>query len=318
MKKILIASSLVYDYIMDFKGTYAEHLIPEKMHTLNLTFQLNNLERNFGGNGGNFSHTLGLLNVSSAIITSLGQRDAEPFLKYLKERNVITNYINIVPNMFTSNCFIMTDSINCQITGFYPGAMVKDVTLTLGSIPDLDTFDFLLISTSTPASITKFAEEARRKKIRYLYAPGQETQRVTKSQLQTGIKGAEIIIVNEYELALIEKITGYTKADLLRFAKILIITLGEKGSEIITHDQKIHIASVQPTKSIDPTGVGDAYIAGFITGYINSLPLKICGQIGALVATYCLEKYGTQQHSFTPDEFKARYKKAFNKTLPQF
>lgn len=316
MKKVLITSSLIYDYIMDFPGTYEEFIIPEKIKTLNLTFQLEHLDRNYGGNGGNFAHSLSLLDVRSTIITSVGKNDFDPYMKYLKKMNVNTDYINVVNDMFTANCFIMTDSLHCQITGFYPGPMIEDENLSLNAVKDIEKYDFLLISTSTPASITKFARQATEKKMRYLFAPGQETQRVTKDQLITGIKGAEVIVVNDYELALIEKITGFSKTDLLKYAKIVITTLGAGGSEIITNkNEKINIITAKPTKAIDPTGVGDAYIAGFTTGYINNLPLKTCGQIGALIATYCLEQYGTQKHSFTIEEFKKRYQQSFNEPL---
>ena len=316
MKKVLITSSLIYDYIMDFPGTYEEFIIPEKIHTLNLTFQLEHLDRNYGGNGGNFAHSLSLLNIHSAILTSVGKNDFEPYMKYLKKMKVNTDYINVVKNMFTANCFIMTDSLHCQITGFYPGPMIEDKTLSINSIKNINNYDFLLISTSTPASITKFAKEATEKKMRYLFAPGQETQRVTKEQLEIGIKGAEVIVVNDYELALIEKITGLTKTDLLKYAKIVITTLGAQGSEITKNNgEKIHIRAAKTTKAIDPTGVGDAYIAGFTTGYINTLPLVTCGQIGALTATYCLEQYGTQKHTFTIEEFKKRYNSTFNEDL---
>lgn len=316
MKKVLITSSLIYDYIMNFPGTYEEFIIPGKIKTLNLTFQLDNLERNFGGNGGNFAHNLNLLSINSAIITSVGEKDFEPYMDYLKKMKVNTDYINIVRDKFTANCFIMTDSIHCQITGFYPGPMTQDETLSINSVKNLDEYNFLLISTSTPASITKFAKEATEKKIPYLYAPGQETQRVNKDQLLTGIKGAEIIVVNDYELALIEKITGLTKNDLLKYAKIVITTFGAEGSEITTANNEVIRIPIAPTKNaIDPTGVGDAYISGFTTGYINDLPLKTCGQIGALIATYCLEQYGTQKHTFTPQEFEKRFLKSFNERL---
>lgn len=316
MKNVLITSSLIYDYIMDFPGTYEEFIIPEKIKTLNLTFQLEHLDRNYGGNGGNFAHSLSLLNTKSAVITSVGKNDFDPYMKYLKKMGVNTEYVNVVKDMFTANCFIMTDSLHCQITGFYPGPMIEDETLSLNSVKNLKDYDFLLISTSTPASITKFAKEATDKNIPYLFAPGQETQRVTKKQLEIGIKGAEVIVVNDYELALIEKITGYTKKDLLKYAKIVITTLGAKGSEIATYKgEKIHIGIAPPVKAVDPTGVGDAYIAGFTKGYINNLPLITCGQIGALTATYCLEKYGTQIHHFTIKEFTSRYKLAFQETL---
>jgi adenosine kinase len=319
MKKVLITSSLIYDYIMNFDGTYEEFIIPEKIKTLNLTFQLENLDRNFGGNGGNFAHSLNLLGVKSAVITSVGEKDFDPYMKYLTKMNVDTRYINVVKDMFTANCFIMTDSLHCQITGFYPGPMIHDHELSIKNVKDLDKFDFLLISTSTPASITKFAKEATEKKMRYLFAPGQETQRVSKEQLTTGIKGAEIIVVNDYELALIEKITGMKKKDLLKSAKIVITTLGAHGSEIATQKGEIiKVPVAQPKKAVDPTGVGDAYISGFTTGYIHDLPLKTCGQIGALIATYCLEQYGTQIHKFTMEEFKKRYKEAFNEDLPLF
>lgn len=315
MKKILVTSSLMYDFIMDFPGKYEDQILPDKLKTLSITFQIDHLSKNFGGNGGNMAYTLSLLNVPTTLMTSLGTNDAEPFLEHLRENNVNTKYINLVENEFTGNCFIMTDSVHNQITGYYPGALREDSNLSITNIKDLDMHELMIISTSTPPAQMNYILQAISNNKPYLYAPGQEIARLNGEQLKIGIAHAKIIVVNDYELAMVLKKTGLSKNDLLNHAQVLITTLGPQGSLIQTKKQEIQVGVAKSDKSIDPTGAGDAYIAGFAAGYIRKLPLKVCGQMGALAATCVIEHYGTQKHKFSLHEFEKRYEESFQESL---
>lgn len=315
MKKVLITSSLLYDYIMDYPGSFADHIIPEKMKTLSVTFPVGNLSRNFGGNGGNFAYTLSLLGIGSSVITSVGGNDFGPYKEHLEKHNIDTSLVNVVAHEHSAQCFIMSDKLHCQITGVYFGPMREDKNLSLTTVPNIDSYDFLIISTSTAESITKFSKEARKMQRAYLYAPGQEIGRLTGEALLVGIDGARILVVNDYELALVLKKTNITKEELMGKVEILITTLGRKGSLIETHNETIKIGTAPSDTIVDPTGAGDAYIAGFIAGYIRNAPLKVCGQMGALTAIYDIEHYGTQKHVFTQEAFKKRYQEAFFEPL---
>jgi adenosine kinase len=315
MKKILITSSLLYDYIMDYNGSFADHIIPEKMKTLSVTFPVGNLSRNFGGNGGNFAYTLSMLGIGSSVITSVGGNDFGPYKEHLEKHNIDTSLVNVVPNEHSAQCFIMSDKLHCQITGVYFGPMREDKTLSLHAVENIHSYDFLIISTSTAESITKFSKEARDLHLAYLYAPGQEIGRLTGDQLLIGIDGAKILVVNDYELALVLKKTNITKEELMSKVEILITTLGSEGSLIETAKKTIKIGTAPSDTIVDPTGAGDAYIAGFVAGYIQHAPLKVCGQMGGLTAIYDIEHYGTQKHTFTLVEFQDRYLEAFKEPL---
>lgn len=309
MKHILVTGSLAFDYIMDFPGSYSDHILPDKIKTLSVSFLVENLNKNFGGTAGNIAYTLALLQQSTAILASSGKKDFNEYFDRIKKTGVDTSSINIVEDEFTATAYIMTDKNNCQITGFYAGAMNKDVTLSITDVKH--PVDLLVISPTIPKAMGNFVKEAKKKSIPYLFDPAQALARLTTEQLHLALEGAEIVIGNDYEIALLIKRTGFSKKQLLEKAKILITTLGEKGSLIETKQETINVGIAKPTKIVDPTGAGDAYIAGFVAGYLQSLALQICGQMGAVAAAYTIGYYGTQKHRFTTKEFNDRYRSTF-------
>lgn len=306
-KKILITGSLAYDYIMDFPESFEENIIPEKIKTLSVSFLVQNYSKNFGGVAGNIGYNLALLKKNPCILSCAGKKDFQIYDKHLKKTGVDTDLINKVPNEFTANMFMITDKNNCQIAGFYPGAMSKDKDLSV----ERKDFDLMVISPTVPEAMNNFVKQAKKFNMPYLYDPAQQIPRIPKEDLIEGINGAEILIGNDYELALILKKTGFSRKEILRKVKILITTLGEKGSMIETKNNKILIGIAKPKTVVDPTGAGDAFIAGFLSGYINNLDLKTCGQIGATTSVYAIEQYGTQSHRFTIQQFKKRYQQTF-------
>jgi len=306
MKHIVITGSLAFDYIMDFPGSYADNILPDKIKTLSVSFLVKNLNKNFGGTAGNIAYTLALLHKKSTIVSSAGEKDFDEYLAHLKKVGIDTTAIKRVTNEYTATAYIMTDKDNCQIAGFYPGAMLHDEVLTIG-----DSIDFLVAAPTTPKAMEQFIQQAKAKKVAYLYDPAQALALSTPEQLKKGITGAEIVIGNDYEIALILERTRLSKEELLSNANILITTLGDKGSSIETKDKKIDIGIVKVKKVTDPTGAGDAYIAGFVAGYTRQLPLQICGQLGATAASFAIEAYGTQNHTFTKEAFNDRYKESF-------
>lgn len=313
MKKVIVTGSLAYDYIMDFPQSFEENILPDKLKTLSVSFLVNNFSKNFGGVAGNIAYNLGLLGQSSSILACAGEKDFENYETHLKTVGVDTNLIEKIENEFSANMFLITDKNNCQIAGFYPGAMEKDTLLSLRKLPNV--FDLAVIAPTMPQAMKNYIREVKKIKLPYLFDPAQQIPRMDIEDLANGVYGAEILIGNDYEIALISKKTGLIKEKILDKVKILITTLGEKGSLIETKKQKIAIGIAKPKKVIDPTGAGDAYIAGFINGYTKGLKLKICGQEGATLASFAIEKYGTQKHELTFEEFRKRYKEAFGEDL---
>lgn len=316
IKQILVTGSLAFDQIMDFPQSFEENILPEKIKALSVSFLAENFSKNFGGVAGNIAYNLALLNQEAFILSSAGKKDFAPYLKHLRRVGVQTKCINQLKDSFTANMFLITDKNNCQIAGFFPGTMTKDHELSITkAAKKIKKLDFLVIAPTVPETMENFIREAKSLKIPYLFDPAQQIPRLTKDQLKIGITGAEILIGNDYELALIIKKTGLEKEELLEKVKILITTLGEKGSQIETKRRKIKIGIVKAERLTDPTGAGDGYISGFLAAYLCRLPLKICGQLGATVAAYAVERYGTQSHSFTLPQVKKRYLDTFGKIL---
>lgn len=303
MKNVLVTGSLAFDFIMDFPDSYENHILPDKIKTLSVSFLVDNLNKNFGGIAGNIAYTLALLNQSTSILASAGEKDFSGYKAHLEKINIDTSHIKIVPDEFSANAFMITDKNNCQIAGFYPGALAHDTSL---SLKNAGKADFVVVAPTVPDAMEKFVEETKELKIPYLYDPAQQIPRISKEQLIHGIDGAEIVIGNDYELALILEKTGWTKKELLGKTKILITTLGVKGSTIETEKGSITVGVAKPEKIIDPTGAGDAYIGGFLAAYLTDKDLKTAGAWGATAASFAIEKYGTQNHTFTKDSFQKR------------
>ena len=310
MKTVVVTGSLAFDYIMNFQDSFETHILPDKLKTLSVSFLAHNFSKNFGGVAGNIAYNLALLGQPATILASAVKNDFGGYKTHLQKHGVNTKAIHHVNSEFTANMFMITDINNCQIAGFYPGAMNQDETLAIQSKTD-----FLVVSPTVPQAMEQFITQAKKQKVPYLYDPAQQIPRLTKEQLIDGIRGAEVLIGNDYELALITKKTGLTKKQILQKTKILITTLGNQGSLIETNKGKRMIGVAQPEKLTDPTGAGDAYIAGFLAGYLNGFDLQISGQIGANAASFAIEKYGTQQHNFTVNQFRKRYEETFDQTL---
>jgi adenosine kinase len=171
--------------------------------------------------------------------------------------------------------------------------------------------DLVVISPNDPEAMTRYVVECQQLGVPYLYDPSQQLVRLSAADVRRGIEGALALFVNDYEFALIQKMTGMAPADILEMVRFMVVTLGENGSRVHAGDEVYDIPAAPPERIIDPTGVGDAFRGGFLTGYRLGLDWKTCGRIGSLAATYCLEQPGPQAHVYTPAEFAARYLKVF-------
>jgi adenosine kinase len=211
----------------------------------------------------------------------------------------------------TASFFCNTDRSNNQIASFFPGAMgcAKELTFRQweGELPDL-----VVISPNDPEAMKQYVVECRELGIPYLYDPSQQIVRLTGEELLTGIERSLALFVNDYEFGLVQKMTGMTPQDILKYLQFIVVTCGRHGSTVYSRRKEYHIPVVPPENIADPTGVGDAYRGGFLTGYSHNLNLETCAQMGTLAATYCLEKEGTQGHSYTLVEFIRRFRQHFD------
>jgi adenosine kinase len=224
---------------------------------------------------------------------------------------VDTSGIHLVKGEFTASFFANTDRSNAQIASFYPGAMAAAAELSLedleGKRPEL-----VLISPNDPRAMVNYVSECKKLRIPYIYDPSQQIPRLTDDEIRDGIDGALALFVNEYESKMIQKRTGLSIEDIKGQTNFIVVTLGADGSMIYQKDDEILIPTVAPRQIADPTGVGDAFRGGFLSGYAHGWEYPICAQMGSVAAAYCLEQDGPRGHAFTPVEFVARYRQNFD------
>jgi len=310
--RILVTGSLAYDNIMDFPGKFSEHILPNKIHILNVSLLVKELKQQFGGTAGNISYNLSMFRLRPKIYASAGG-DFGKYKKWLIKKNVDIKHIKIIRNVKTAVAHIVTDKEDNQICAFYPGAISHE-----SESPTNETIKSAMLGIISPTNVKDMVEHSqkyKRMKLPYMFDPGQQIPALSKSQINTCITGAKIFIANDYELSLVLKKTGMKKQQLLSKVEILVTTLGELGSIIETQKEKIEIPAAHPKIVEDPTGAGDAYRAGFIAGYVKHLPLKVCGRMGSVAAVYAVEQYGTQEHAFTINEFRERYRVNFKENI---
>lgn len=310
---ILVTGSLAYDHVMDFPGYYKEHILPDKVHMLNVSFLVQGLRKERGGTATNIAYSLSLLQEKPRILGTVGH-DFADYRAWLEERGIDTHAIKVIPDEFTASCFIMTDLSGNQITGFYPGAMSYAHELQLADF-NLGDVQMAIIAPNDPTAMIEHIKECRKEGIPYVFDPGQQALNLNSEQLIEGFKGAKVVIGNDYELGMIENKTGYTTEKLLEVAEMVIVTKGEFGSTIVTRQETVDIPVAPAKQVVDPTGAGDAYRAGIIKGLVGGYSLKTMGQIAALAATYCVESYGTQGQVYTRGEFSERYAETFGEDI---
>jgi adenosine kinase len=306
---IVVNGSIAYDYIMSFPGYFKEHILPDKIESLSVSFLVDSMRRERGGCAANIAYNLALLGERPRVMGTVGQ-DFAAYRAWLEERGIDTSTIVEIEDEFTASFFVSTDRDNNQIASFYTGAMGYAYTLSFKD-QDYSDIEIAIISPSDPGAMMQHARECQELGIPYIYDPSQQIIRLSGEDLIDGMRGARILIVNDYEFEMIRHKTGLWEREILNLVETLIVTRGREGSSIMTADQTIHIPIVLPRRVADPTGVGDAYRAGIIKGYICGFSWETTGRIGSLAATYVLEEHGTQNHRYTLPEFVARYRQHF-------
>ncbi len=305
--KIIVTGSIAFDYLMSFPGKFTEHLLPEHVSRVSLSFLVDTMDKRRGGCAPNIAYTLALLGERPRLMATAGQ-DFGDYRRWLDAAGVDTSLVLEIDGKFTASFFCNTDEANNQIASFYTGAMADASQLSFRTVerPEL-----VIISPNDPAAMVQYAEECRALDIHYMFDPGQQCARMSGDELRDGIRGASFVICNDYEFELIRQKTGLSEADVLDEAGVLIVTKGEKGSSILQKGVQIDVPAVEPTRLADPTGVGDAYRGGFLKGLAVSAPLDVCAQIGSVAATYALEHLGGSSHAYSWTEFEDRYETHF-------
>lgn len=307
---IVITGSVAYDYLMTFPGYFQDHILPDKLESISLSFLVDSMVRLRGGTAPNIAYTLALLGEKPRIFATVGEDFAE-YRTWLETNGIDTTWAKVVPGEFTASFFANTDLSNAQIASFYPGAMARASELSLKAVA-IEGPDLIVISPNDPEAMKSYVTECIDLGYKYLYDPSQQIVRFGAEELRAGIEGAFAVFVNDYEYALTQKMTGMSEDRILDYVEVMVVTRGENGSDIYTKDCQYHIPVAPPIKIGDPTGVGDAFRGGFLAAYGRGLDWETCGQVGALAATYCLEETGTQTHVYTRREFVDRFREFFD------
>jgi adenosine kinase len=305
---IYLSGSMAYDRIMDFPGKFSDHILPDKIHILNVCFTVNGMAEKFGGTAGNIAYTLSLLAESPLILATIG-KDYGTYFLWLKKNHISVDGIKIIEDEFTAGAYITTDQADNQITGFNPGAMKYPSGFNIEAIDPGDSI--VLIAPGNLQDMIGYAAACRKREIPYICDPGQSLTQWEGKTLKEWLAGALMLISNDYELHMIMKMTDMAKKELLGLTRTIITTLGGKGSVISTSEADTPVPAAGVSEVLDPTGAGDAYRAGLIKGLALGKDLATAARMGAVAATYVIEKYGTQEHSFTYEDFAARYRMNF-------
>lgn len=310
---IYISGSLAYDRIMTFNGNFKDHILPDKLHMLNVSFMVDSMEERKGGCAGNIAWTLALLGEKPLVISAAG-RDFAPYAKSLGEAGLPMSAITIYEDLFTALCYITTDLGGNQITGFYPGAMTRPSEY---SFPGLDPEkDIAIISPGNVEDMMRLPAFYREKGIPYIFDPGQQLPVIPEDGLRDAITGALALVCNDYELNMISNRTGLSPQQMLGRALWLVTTLGAEGAKVQGADgTETHIPAARVEKVVDPTGAGDAQRGGLLKGLAMGLPMAEAAKLGSIAASFAIERLGTQEHKYSPAQFAERYEATFREPL---
>ena len=310
--KIAVAGSIARDHLMTFPGKFTDSIVASSLDKLSISFLVNELEVRRGGTGANIAFGLGVLGNNPMLITAAG-KDFGDYETWLERHGVDTSQVRISTDLLTATFSCTTDIEQRQIASFFPGAMSEGREIELEAIVrNCGKFDLLIISPDDPEAMLRHTEAARELKLEFAADPSQTLASIDGALIKKLITGAKYLFTNEYELGLILQKTCWSEVELLEQVEVRITTFGSKGSRIDGKNlAEIRVGVPEVSKVEDPTGVGDSYRAGFIAGLNWGLSYERCGQIGAIIAAYCLESKGTQEYRFEKSEFIERVSKTF-------
>ncbi len=307
----MICGSVAYDTILQFPDRFKSHILPDKIHILNVSFLVPGMRREYGGCAANIAYSLKLLGDRGVPMATAGD-DFGPYRERLLEQGISVDHVKVVNGTYTAQAFITTDLDDNQITAFHPGAMQH---AHLNQVSDAGQGIALgIVAPDGRQAMMEHAAQFAAANIPFIFDPGQGMPMFGAEELKTFIGQARWVAVNDYEWGMLQQKTGYAVSDVLERAEALVITRGSEGSVIHTRDGTITVPCASPTAVVDPTGCGDAYRAGLIHGLLQGLDWETTGRMASLMGAIKIESRGPQNHTFTPAEFERRYRDNFGKT----
>jgi adenosine kinase len=306
-KAALICGSVAWDTIMVFKDRFTNHILPDKIHRLNVSFLVPELRREFGGCAGNIAYNLQLLGDVGYPMATVG-RDFGPYRDWMSQNGVPTEHVHVVETEHTAQGYVTTDLDDNQIWAFHPGAMQH---AHLNKVSAASGIAIGIVAPDGRDGMIQHAEQFAAAGIPFIFDPGQGLPMFSGDDIARFVDQATWVAMNDYEWGLVQQKTGWTVKDVTRKAKALIVTLGGSGSIIHTPEGDIEIPCAKPSSIVDPTGCGDAYRAGLLHGLLHGLDWRTTGQIASLMGAIKIESLGTQNHRFTRAGFDARLRQSF-------
>ena len=307
----LICGSFAYDTIMVFRDQFKRHILPDQVHILNVSFQVPEMRREFGGCAGNIAYNLKLLGGSPLPMATVGQ-DFGPYAEWMDRCGIERRHVKVLDQVYTAQAFITTDMDDNQITAFHPGAMNRSHEV---SVLDAKGVKIGMVSPDGRDGMLKHAAEFAGAGVPFIFDPGQGIVLFSGAELLDFVHKATWVTLNDYEAKLLSERSGKSIEELARNVRAIVVTLGGKGSHVYTEGRVVEIPAATARTIKDPTGCGDAYRAGLLYGLAHELDWQTTGRIAALMGAIKIEHPGTQNHRFAFEEFKARFRDSFNRAL---
>ncbi|MDP3668249.1 MAG: carbohydrate kinase family protein [Telluria sp.] len=306
-KTTLICGSLAFDKIMQFNGRFAESLLADQLHKVNVSFLVPTLRTEYGGCSANIAYNLNLLGGDPLIMATIGQ-DGGEYLERFEQLGISTRAIRTIGNAYTAQCFVTADLDNNQINAFHPGAMEF---AHQNNVADCGRVRVAIIAPDGRDGMLKHARDCAALGVPFMFDPGQQLPRFSGAELIEFINQATYLAANDYEFEMLMDRTGLTLADIADRLEALIVTRGEKGSEIYASGMRFDIDCVEASAVVDPTGCGDAFRAGLLYGITNDMDWPTTGRLASVMGAIKIAHQGGQNHAATPAQIADRFEAAF-------
>jgi len=307
----LICGSLAYDTIMVFQDQFKNHILPDKVHILNVSFLVPRMRREFGGCAGNIAYNLKLLGGDPVPMATVGQ-DFEAYREHFEAVGIPLDHVKVIPDLYTAQAFITTDLDDNQITAFHPGAMMRSYE---NHVRDVAGVEFGIVGPDGYEAMLQNCREFAELGVPFIFDPGQAMPLFNGGELRTMIDQATYVTVNDYESNLLQERTGWSAGEIARRTRAYIVTRGPKGSEIHTTEGMVQVPAANAMRVVDPTGCGDAYRAGLIFGFMRDMDLATVGRVASLMGALKIEHLGPQNQRFDFDEFAEQFRQQFGYAL---
>lgn len=315
--RIAVTGSIATDHLMTFPGRFADQLVPDQLHRVSLSFLVERLELRRGGVAANISFGLASLGLRPVLVGAVGH-DFADYRSWLERHGVDTESVHVSEDAHTARFLCTTDADHNQIASFYPGAMSEADRIELAPIADrVGGLGFVVVSPNDPEAMLRHTDECRARGYAFVADPSQQLARMERDDIRRLVDGAAYLLTNEYEEALIEKKTGWDSAEIMRRVGVRVTTLGPRGVKIERDGELLaEVAAPAEERKADPTGVGDAFRAGFLAGLAWQLSYERAAQVGCLLATHVIETIGTQEYELSTSGFLTRLAKAYGDEAP--